>query len=222
MKEIFEKLASCIEFGKISEGSPYPPNLKGELGADELTKLALEKGASATEVLNEALIIGMEKIGIKFRDGKVFIPQVLMSAKAMSTAMEHIKPLLKEDGVQQKGTLIIGTVEGDLHDIGKNLVGMMVEGNGWNVIDLGTNVNAETFKKAVAENPGCFVALSALLTTTMANMATIVKELKDQNVHTKVLIGGAPVSEEFRIKIGADCYSPHPQGTIEYMNTHIA
>ncbi|MCT4591391.1 MAG: cobalamin-dependent protein [Carboxylicivirga sp.] len=222
MKEIFEKLATCIEFGKINEAAPYPPNLKGELGADELTQEALAKGATATQILNEALIIGMEKIGIKFRDGKVFVPQVLMSAKAMDTAMQHIKPLLQQDDVEQKGTVIIGTVEGDLHDIGKNIVAMMVEGNGWNVVDLGTNVNAGAFKKAVEENPGSHVALSALLTTTMANMENITKELKEQNPETQVLIGGAPVDDTFCEKIGADCYSPDPQGTIDYLNKCIA
>ncbi len=218
MEDLFSKLAECIEFGKIDEASPYPPNLKGQVGADEITAQILNDGASAQDVLNKALIPGMEKAGIKFRDGSIFIPQVLMSAKAMNTAMVHLKPLLKTGEVKQRGTFVIGTVQGDLHDIGKNLVAMMVEGNGYEVIDLGTDVSADAFIQQVEKTPDCVVGLSALLTTTMVNMEKIVKELKTKFPNQKVCIGGAPVNQEFCNKIGADSYNPDPQGVVDFLN----
>lgn len=218
MEALFEKLVECIEFGKINQASPYPPQLKGQDGADEITRQLLEQGASAGDILSKALIIGMEKVGIKFRENKVFVPQVLMSAKAMSTALVYLKPLFAEGNADRKGTFIIGTVEGDLHDIGKNLVAMIVEGNGYEVIDLGTNVKAETFISKAAEHPNAVLGLSALLTTTMGNMEKIVQALKDKNPQTKVCIGGAPVSSDFCSKIGADAYSADPQGVVEYLN----
>ena len=222
MDDLFQQIAHCIEFGKINKVSPYPPDMKGQDGADELTKLALDSGASPGDILTKALVIGMEKIGVKFRENKVFVPQVLMSAKAMSTAMLHLKPFFLSGDVKRKGTFIIGTVVGDLHDIGKNLVSMMVEGNGWEVVDLGTDVNAEKFVNSIKEHPGCAVGLSALLTTTMASMEEIVKDLKAAVPETKILIGGAPVTDEFRKRIGADFYSPDPQGAVEYLNQMVA
>ena len=222
MEELFEKIAHCVEFGKINLASPYPPNMKGQEGADELTKKAIEAGANPDDVLKKGLVIGMEKIGVKFRENKVFVPQVLMSAKAMSTAMEHLKPFFQSGAVTRKGIFVIGTVAGDLHDIGKNLVSMMVEGSGYEVVDLGTDVNSQKFIDAVKQNPGCFVGLSALLTTTMTNMEKIVSEIKAESPDTKVLIGGAPVSEDFKNKINADFYSPDPQGAVDYLNQAVA
>ncbi|MCG8684061.1 MAG: cobalamin-dependent protein, partial [Desulfobacterales bacterium] len=154
-------------------------------------------------------------------ENKGFVPQVLMSAKAMRTAMVHLKPFFASGEAKQKGTFIIGTVLGDLHDIGKNLVAMMVEGNGYKVIDLGTDVNSDKFIEAVKENPGSVVGLSALLTTTMVNMETITKEIKDALPGTLVTIGGAPVNDDFCQKINADNYSPDPQGVVEFLNTKI-
>ena len=218
MEEILQRIANCIEFGKTDKASPYPPDMKGMDGADELTRLALDNGITPSDILSQGLITGMEKIGIKFRQNKVFVPQVLMSAKAMNLAMKHLKPYFQSGEVKRKGTFIIGTVVGDLHDIGKNLVAMMVEGNGWEVIDLGIDVKAEKFIAAVREHPGSVVGLSALLTTTMVNMEDIVKHLRDEAPGTRVIIGGAPVTEGFREKIGADFYSPDPQGAVEYLN----
>jgi 5-methyltetrahydrofolate--homocysteine methyltransferase len=222
MEELFQQIANCVEFGKINKVSPYPPDMKGLDGADELTRMALEKGASPADILTKGLVVGMEKVGVKFRENKVFVPQVLMSAKAMSTAMVHLKPFFQSGDVKRKGIFVIGTVAGDLHDIGKNLVSMMVEGNGWEVIDLGTDVKAEKFVAAVKDHPGSAVGLSALLTTTMVNMEQIVKELQSQVPGTPILIGGAPVNEDFRKKIGADFYSPDPQGAVEYLNQKVA
>ena len=145
MEEILEKIAECVELGKINQASPYPPAMKGQKGADELAKQALDEGVTPGDILLKGLMVGMEKVGVKFRENKVFVPQVLMSAKAMSAAMEHLKPFFSSGEVVRKGTFIIGTVEGDLHDIGKNLVSMMVEGNGYEVIDLGTDVRSKKF-----------------------------------------------------------------------------
>lgn len=222
MKELLQKLSDCVEFGKINKAAPYPPQMKGEDGADEITSQLLESGTGAQDILMEGLMPGMERIGIKFRENKVFVPQVLMSAKAMSTAMVHLKPFFASGAAKQKGTFIIGTVLGDLHDIGKNLVAMMVEGNGYKVIDLGTDVGADKFIDAVKENPGAVVGLSALLTTTMVNMENITKEIKEALPDTLVTIGGAPVNNEFCGKIGADNYSPDPQGVVEFLNKKIA
>ncbi len=218
MNEILTQLSECIEFGKINMASPYPPQMKGQEGADELTAKALEQGIPPQDMLTLGLMPGMEKVGKKFRENKVFVPQVLMSAKAMSMAMLHLKPHFLSGAAKQKGTFIIGTVLGDLHDIGKNLVAMMVEGSGYKVIDLGTDVGAEKFIEALREHPGAVVGLSALLTTTMVNMQKIASDIKAAIPEALVAIGGAPVSEEFCKKIGADNYSADPQGVVEYLN----
>ncbi len=221
MSEILEKIAHCIEFGKINKESPYPPDLKGQDGADEYTKAALDHGISANDILQKGMIPGMEKVGIKFKANKIFVPQVLMSAKAMSTAMEHIKPFFLSGDVMRKGKFVIGTVAGDLHDIGKNLVSMMIEGAGWEVIDLGVDVSPDRFIKAVEDHPGSILGLSAMLTTTMVNMETIVSTIKEKYPEQRIIIGGAPLNNDFRAEIGADFYSPDPQGAIEYINALI-
>jgi len=217
MNELLEQIANCIEFGKISRSSPYPPDMKDQDGADELTKKALDSGLKAGDILSDALMKGMEKVGIKFRENKVFVPQVLMSAKAMNTAMEHLKPYFVTGEVKRKGTFIIGTVTGDLHDIGKNLVAMIVKGNGWEVVDIGTDAGSDDFISAIKEFPGAVVGLSALLTTTMVNMEKIVRAIKDEFPETVVCIGGAPVTQDFGNKIGADHYSAGPQELVEYL-----
>ncbi len=218
METLFKEIAYCIEFGKINKTSPYPPDMKDKDGADELTRQALDDGAKPNEILSNALMEGMEKVGIKFRENKVFVPQVLMSAKAMSAAMVHLKPFFTSGEAQRKGIFIVGTVQGDLHDIGKNLVSMMVEGNGYEVIDLGTDVSSEKFIEETKKHPGCVVGLSALLTTTMTNMEKIVSDLKSEQPDMKVCIGGAPVTDDFCKKINADFYGPDPQGLVEYLN----
>jgi len=222
MNEIIEKIALCVEFGKINKVSPYPPDMKGQDGTDELTQQALKEGIKPSEILEKGFVVGMDKVGKKFSENKVFVPQMLMSAKAMSTGLVHLKPFFKSGEVKRKGLFVIGTVAGDLHDIGKNLVSMMVEGGGWEVIDLGTDVKSEKFVEIVKQHPGCMVGLSALLTTTMVNMEKIVKDIKTAVPNTKVLIGGAPVNTDFCKKIGADYYSPDPQGAVEYLNKMVA
>lgn len=219
MSDLIKRLAYCVEHGKINKASPYPPEMKGEDGADELTQQALKEGISAQDLLSKGFEVGMERIGKKFAENKVFVPQLLMSAKAMTTAMEHIKPFFQAGDVKRKGVFVIGTVKGDLHDIGKNLVAMMVEGNGWEVIDLGVDVGIDKIMSQLAQHPGAAVGMSALLTTTMVNMESAVKEIKEKFPKTKILVGGAPLTIDYCTKIGADFYSPDPQGAVEYLNS---
>jgi methanogenic corrinoid protein MtbC1 len=219
MNEILEKIAICIERGKINMASPFPPDMRGLEGADELTAKALESGISPSDVLTHGLMIGMQNIGIKFRENKVYVPDVLMSAKAMNTAMKYLKPYFASGAVKRKGTFVIGTVAGDLHDIGKNLVAMIVEGNGWEVIDLGVDVSSQKLISSIEQYPSCVVGLSALLTTTMMNMEKTVSEIKAKYPTVRCMVGGAPLTNDFARKIGADAYSPDPQGAVEYLNS---
>ena len=159
----------------------------------------------------------MTCIGQKFSENKVFVPDLLMAAKAMTAGMDQLGPYFESGEAHHKGVFIIGTVQGDLHDIGKNLVRMVVEGNGWKVVDLGVDVSAEKFLEAVKENAGAVVGLSALLTTTMVNMEKTVSLVKESVPGTKVIVGGAPLTQEFADKIGADGYSPDPQGAIGFL-----
>jgi len=222
MSNLLEQIAYSVEFGKINKASPFPPNMKDKDGADELTKAAIDSGIEAKNILEEALMPAMERVGTKFSENKIYVPQMLMSAKAMNAAMDHLKPFFQSGEVKRKGTFIIGTVAGDLHDIGKNLAAMMVEGGGWEIIDLGTDVNSSMFLEKAKEYPGCTVGLSALLTTTMVNMEGIVKDLKEFDPNIKVIIGGAPITEDFKNQINADFYAPDPQKAVNYLNSIAA
>lgn len=222
MDSLLTKLAEAVEWGKVDRKSPYPPQMKDQDGADELASRALAEGVPPNDLLTLALVPAMDRVGQKFSENKIFVPQMLMSARAMGAAMQHLKPFFQSGDVRAKGTFIIGTVKGDLHDIGKNLVAMMVEGGGWTIVDLGVDVNEEAFSQAVTENPGAVVGLSALLTTTMANMEGIVRKIKETHPGTRVLVGGAPLNDEFRKKIGADFYSPDPRGAVEYLKELVA
>ncbi len=217
MNDMLSKLAQCIEFGKINKACPYPPDMKDQDGADELAKKALESGIKPDEILENALIPAMAIVGNKFSRNEIYVPQMLMSAKAMHSAMVHLKPFFQSGETKRKGTFIIGTVSGDLHDIGKNLVSMMIEGGGWEVIDLGVDVSEGKFIEALSKNPNASIGLSALLTTTMENMKKIVIVVKEKFPNAKILIGGAPVTQEYCEKIGADFYSPDPQGAVNYL-----
>lgn len=184
---------------------------KGNMNlAVEETNRALEAGVAAQTLIDEHLINGMEEIGQAFEDGKAFVPNLLMSARAMTSALDILKPLLKADAsAVSPGTIVIGTVKGDLHDIGKNLVASMLEGCGFEVINLGVNVTSEAFVKAAEEHNADAICLSALLTTTMVEMKSTVEALEAASLRdkVKVMIGGAPVSHEFAAEIGADGYS---------------
>lgn len=217
MNEILTKISRCVETGKTDKVSPYPPDMKGLDGADELTKQAIEEGIKPDQILENALIPAMAIVGDRFSRKEIYVPQMLMAAKAMNSAMKHLKPFFQSGETKRKGKFIIGTVSGDLHDIGKNLVSMMIEGGGWEVIDLGVDVGTDKFLKAIDENPGAVVGLSALLTTTMENMKKTVVSLKERNPDMKILVGGAPVTQEYCDKIGADFFSPDPQGAVNYL-----
>jgi len=218
MNEVLIKLSRCVELGKIDKVSPYPPDMKGQDGADELAKYALDNGVKPDEILEDALIPAMAAVGNRFSRKEIYVPQMLMAAKAMNSAMKHLKPFFLSGETKRKGKFIIGTVAGDLHDIGKNLVAMMIEGGGWEVIDLGVDVSSEKFLKAVEENPGAVIGLSALLTTTMENMKKTVSAIREKHSGSKILVGGAPVTMDYCQKIGADFYSPDPQGAVNYLN----
>jgi methanogenic corrinoid protein MtbC1 len=222
MTEILEKLSACVEAGKINKASPFPPALRGQDGADELCKQALDKGNKPEDIMNEALIPAMYRIGEKFSQGKAFVPEMLIAAKAMTAAMKHLKPFFTSGEIKRKGIFIIGTVAGDLHDIGKNIVSMTIEGAGWEVIDLGVDVKAEKFLDTIQKYPESVVGLSALLTTTMANMEIIVKEIKNKFPEKVILVGGAPLSDDFCKKIGANFYSPNPHGAVEFLKNIAA
>ena len=175
---------------------------------EQLVKDALAEGVSAESILNEGLIVGMTELGEMFKTGEVYVPEILVAARAMKAGTTILKPLLVDENVQSLGTVAIGTVKGDLHDIGKNLVGMMLEGNGFTVVDLGEDVDPEKFVEAV-KNGAQAIGMSALLTTTMPNLALTIQALKDAGLRdkVKVLVGGAPITQEFADQIGADGYS---------------
>jgi 5-methyltetrahydrofolate--homocysteine methyltransferase len=168
----------------------------------------LDRGWEATRVLDEALVGGMTIVGIDFRDGILFVPEVLMAANAMKAGMAILKPILAETGAKPVGKVVIGTVKGDIHDIGKNLVGMMMEGAGFEVIDLGINVEADTYMDALEEHGPDILGMSALLTTTMPYMKVVIDTMKERGMRDDyiVLVGGAPLNEEFGAAIGADAY----------------
>lgn len=218
MQKLIEQLSTCIERGKISLQSPHPPDMKGLNGAIELTQSCLSDGISPKDILEKGLLSGMQKVGEKFRDGKIFIPEVLIAAKAMNSSMELLKPFFTSGEIQHKGKIILGTVAGDLHDIGKNIVKMIIEGGGWQVIDLGVNVSAKQFIDSIKESNSKLVGLSALLTTTMLNMENIVRSIKENFDDVSVIIGGAPVTKDFANQINADAYFADPQKMLDYIN----
>ena len=222
MNELLEQLSRCVELGKTDILSLYPPDMKGQDGADELAGRALKAGIRPDEILEKALIPAMEVVGDKFSRKQIYVPQMLMAAKAMNCAMKHLKPYFQSGEARRKGKFIIGTVAGDLHDIGKNLVAMMIESGGWEVIDLGVDVGTDKFLRTINDNPGAIVGMSALLTTTMENMKKTVSAIKEQYPDSKILIGGAPVTREYCEKIGADFYSPDPQGAVNYLKQLVS
>ncbi len=172
-----------------------------------LVQQALEEGIPAQEILNNGLLVGMDVVGEQFKNNQMYVPDVLYAARALNMGTEVLKPYLQQDGVTEKGTVILGTVKGDLHDIGKNLVRMMMEGKGLKVIDLGVNVEAAAFVDAAKEHGAKVIACSALLTTTMGEMKDVVDLVKSEGLSIPVMVGGAPVTKEFADSIGADCYT---------------
>ncbi len=182
-----------------------------------MTGEAIDAGMAPEEILQKGLIAGMEVVGQRFKACEMFIPEVLRSAKAMSSGMEQLRPLLVASGAKMAGTLVIGTVKGDLHDIGKNLVGMMFEGAGFKVVNLGIDLDSQVFVDAVKEHKPELLGMSALLTTTMPKMGEVINALKEAGIRdeVKIMVGGAPVTEEFAREIGADVYGANAASSVD-------
>ncbi len=197
------------------------------LSFDEATVVAktqeqIDGGTAVATILNDGLISAMDEVGEKFSAGELFVPEMLMAAQAMKAGLELLKPHLGEGGSQRKGTVVIGTVKGDLHDIGKNLVSMMMEGAGFEVVDLGVDVESEVFVEQAAAQQADVIALSALLTTTMPAMESTVKAVKEAGMATRTIIGGAPVTQAFAEQIGADGYSADAPGAVKLVKELVA
>ena len=190
----------------------------------EGTQILLDRGWEATRVLEEALVAGMTIVGIDFRDGILFVPEVLMAANSMKAGMALLKPILSETGAKPIGTMVVGTVKGDIHDIGKNLVGMMMEGAGFEVIDLGINVEADVYIDAIEKHQATILGMSALLTTTMPYMKVVIDTMKEKGIRDDyiVLVGGAPLNEEFGEAIGADAYCRDAATAVEVAKELLA
>ncbi len=197
--------------------------IKGDQStAVEITKTALAEGTAAKSVLEDGLIAGMNVIGGRFKRNEVYIPEVLIAARAMKMAMEVLEPELVKAGVEPVGKFIIGTVKGDLHDIGKNLVAMMLKGAGFEVVDLGIDVGPEKFVQIAKDTGIPLIGMSALLTTTMTSMEKIIKALKEAGISAKILIGGAPVTQEYADKIGADGYAADAASAVDLAKSLVA
>jgi len=208
-QELLEKIAFNVVQGRVeAEDEGFDPGLEGQPAVTELVEQALEQGIDPKEIVLASLTESMEQVGQKFERNEYLIPDMLASAECVGAAMDILSPHLTKAGVESKGKFVIATVSGDLHDIGKNIVAIMLKGAGYNVIDLGTDVSAERIVAAVKENQAPYVGLSALLTTTMRVMADVVIKLDEEGLRekVKVLIGGAPVSDQFANEIGADAY----------------
>ena len=211
MSEILSQISTAVIEGNLDD-------------MVDLTEDALDEGLDAQEILNNGLMPGMDHVGVEFRAGNMFVPEVLRSARAMQSSMDILKPLLAESGVKMVGKVLLGTVKGDLHDIGKNLVGMMCEGAGFEVEDLGKDVAPEGFVEAVKRLEPDVVGMSALLTTTMRAMEHTIKALEEAGVRDKVkiMIGGAPVTQAFADQIGADGYASNAASAAEMAKKFVS
>lgn len=188
----------------------------------ELVQQAVDEGVAPKSILDEGLIAGMEVVGVKFKNSEIYVPEVLVSARAMHAGMSILEPLLTESGVKPKGVVVIGTVKGDLHDIGKNLVAMMIKGAGWQVIDLGVDVDADKFVAAAQERNADVIGMSALLTTTMVNMQSVIDLARNKDCKAKIIVGGAPLTESYAGEIGADGYAPDAATAVEVVNKLVS
>lgn len=206
----YSELVAAVENGKVKI-------------VKELIAKALEEGAAPKEVLEEGLLPGMNNIGEKFKNNEVYVPEVLIAARAMTTGVNILKPLMTSGEMSGAGTAVIGTVKGDLHDIGKNLVKMMLEGKGINVIDLGVDVSAEKFVAEAKANNADIICCSALLTTTMGEMENVVKKSVEEGIREKVwiMVGGAPITQDYCDKIGADCYTSDAASAADAALDHL-
>jgi len=204
MADKVQKIAESIYSGDIE-------------AVGELVQDLLDAGMAPGEVLNDALLVGMDKVGRDFKAGELYVPEVLFAARAMQAGMDVLRPLLADSEIASSGKYVVGTVQGDLHDIGKNLVRMMLEGGGFEAIDLGVDVSPSAFVDAVREHKPDLVGISALLTTTMAQMKITIEALEEAGLRdsVKIMVGGAPVTADFAEKIGADAYAPDAASAVD-------
>ncbi len=201
-EELLKEIANAVIDGKKEE-------------CESLTRRLLEGGLGPKEILDRGLVPGMDVVGVRFRDNIIFVPEVLISARAMKASLAILEPLLTAAKIKEVGVVVIGTVKGDIHDIGKNIVAMMLKGAGFKVVDLGIDTRVEKFIDAVKREGAQIVGMSALLTTTMGYMKTVVDQLRAERLDVKVMIGGAPVSQAFAEKIGADRYAKNAAEAVE-------
>jgi len=205
--ELLKQIEELVVRGHIDAESRYPKDLSGQPGVREKVADALEKGISPQDILTHGLISAMKIVGEKYEKNEIFVPEMLFSARAMKSGLNQIRPMLVGDVSVRVGTVILGTIQGDMHDIGKNLVGMMLEGAGFEVIDLGINTPVSKFVESPRQHPQAVIGMSALLTVTMKNMKTVIESLRSNGLENKVMIGGAPVTQSFADEIGAEGYS---------------
>ena len=207
----FQELADSVYAGKKDK-------------VEEIVKQALDEGHTANEILEQGLIQGMNRVGVDFKSNKIYVPEVLIAARAMKSGMAILRPKIVEEKIEPKGRVAIGTVKGDLHDIGKNLVGMMLEGAGYEVIDLGVDVAPEKFIQANKEQDADLIGMSSLLTTTMLSMRDTIQAFEQAGIREgmKVMVGGAPVTQKWCDEIGADGYAPDAASAVELANLLLA
>lgn len=212
---ILESIKHCVVQGHIDAASKFPKSMEGQEGVRELTERAIAENVNVESILSEALIPAMTIVGQRYESNEIFVPEMLFSAKAMKSGLELIKPFLLEGSDLILGKVIVGTVQGDLHDIGKNLVCMMLEGAGFQIEDLGINVPAPKFVEAAKKEPNALIGMSALLTVTMKNMKGVIEMLRANGLNNKVFIGGAPVTPAFASEIGAEGYAKNANQAVQ-------
>lgn len=207
MEGLLQEISDMIVRGRKDAQAPYPPDMAGQPGVKERVEETLAQGLEPIRIIREGLIPGMEIVGKKFTDGEYFLPDMLMSAQAMKAGMAILEPLLAGDKSSMRGTVILGTVKGDMHDIGKNLVGVLLEGGGFKTYDLGIDVSVERFVEMAVQYPDAVVGMSALLTTTRENMREVAEAIRQKGLKNKIIIGGAAVGRVFANEIQADGFS---------------
>jgi 5-methyltetrahydrofolate--homocysteine methyltransferase len=204
--DLLTDIKNAVIRGHIDQQSPYPPDMAGQPGIVELVEMALKENIEVGTILKKGLVGGMEVVGEKFSNGEYFLPDMLMSAQTMKTGMKLIEPQLRGDAAQHLGTVVIGTVKGDMHDIGKNLIAVILEGGGFEVIDLGIDVSPESFTEQAKAHPDAVIGMSALLTTTRESMRSSVNMVRESGLENRIIVGGAVVNQAFADEIGADGY----------------
>ncbi|MGI5866538.1 MAG: cobalamin B12-binding domain-containing protein [Syntrophaceticus schinkii] len=205
-----ENLSKCVIRGNVAK-------------TKKMTQALIDEGAVPLDIINKGLIAGMNVVGVRFKNGEMFVPEVMVAAKAMSQGIEMVKPLIAETDMPSAGKVLLGTVKGDLHDIGKNLVGIMLESSGYTVIDIGIDKSPESFVNAIKEHQPHIMGMSALLTTTMLHMKDTIELMKEEGLgHVKAIVGGAPISQDFADEVGADGFAPDAASAVDLCNALLS